>query len=82
MVTADDEGLAAAFERMGEILGRMNEGENPSEYVRRGPAIIAEHVQAIAESLKDADAFDVIELMRMREMPMILEGYGRVNLSV
>lgn len=75
MVTADDEGLAATFERMGEMLGRMNEGEDPREYVLRGPAIIAEHVQAIAESLKDADAFDVIELMRMREMPMILEGY-------
>lgn len=75
MVTADDEGLAAAFERIGEMLGRINEGENPREYVLRGPVIIAEHVQAIAESLKDADAFDVIELMRMREMPMILEGY-------
>ena len=75
MITADDEGLAATFARMGELLGRMQEGENPRDYVLRGPAIIAEHVQTIAESLMDADAFDVIELMRMREVPMILEGY-------
>lgn len=75
IVTADDEGLTVAFERMGEMLGRMNEGENPKEYLLRGPTVIAEHAKAIADSLKDADAFDVIELMRMREMPMILDGY-------
>jgi len=75
MVAADDEGLAASFARMEEVFGRMNEGENPRDYVVRGPAIIAEHAQAIAESLLDADAFDVIELMRMREMPLTLEGY-------
>ncbi|MBT2496208.1 hypothetical protein J7E45_11365 [Microbacterium sp. ISL-59] len=75
IISADDEGLAAAFQRMGETLGRLGEGENPRDYVKRGPGIIEEHVSHIVELLKDADAFDVIELMRMRELPMFLEGY-------
>lgn len=75
IISADDESLGAAFQRMGATLGRLREGENPREYVLRGPEIIEEHVDAIVESLKDADAFDVIELMRMRELPMSLEGY-------
>lgn len=75
IISADDEGLGAAFQRMGETLARLEEGENPREYVKRGPAIIEDHVNNIVESLKDADAFDVIELMRMRELPMFLEGY-------
>lgn len=75
ILTADDESLGAAFQRLGEMLGHLREGEDPREYVLRGPEIIQEHVDAILESLKDADAFDVIELMRMRELPMVLEGY-------
>jgi hypothetical protein len=75
IISADDESLGAAFHRMGETLGRLREGEHPREYVLRGPEIIGQHVDAIIESLKDADAFDVIELMRMRELPMTLEGY-------
>lgn len=75
IISADDESLGAAFRRMGETLGRLLEGENPREYVLRGPEIIEEHVAVIVELLKDADAFDVIELMRMRELPISLEGY-------
>lgn len=75
IISADDESLGAAFQRMGEMLGHLREGEDPREYVLRGPEIIQQHVDAILESLKDADAFDVIELMRMRELPMVLEGY-------
>jgi hypothetical protein len=80
MVTADDEGLTSIIERMGEALGQMDDGENPRDYAIRGPAIIAECVRDIANSLLDTDAFDVIELMRMREMPIFLEGY-RESLS-
>lgn len=80
MVAADDEGLASTIDRMREVLSRMDDGEAPGDYAIRAPAIIAEQVQNIANSLLDADAFDVIELMRMREMPMTLEGY-RESLS-
>ena len=80
VIAADDEGLASAIERMTAVMGRMRDGESPLEYVARGPKIIREHVTAIAEGLVSADAFDVIELMRMREMPMILEDY-RESLS-
>lgn len=75
MVSADDEGLSATFRRMGETIGRLKEGENLREYVLRAPEIVEEHLTAIVESLKDADAFDVVELMRMRELPISLEGY-------
>lgn len=75
IITADDDGLEAAFARMGDALSRIGDGEDFREYVARGPETIAEHVYAIGESLRDADAFDVIELMRMRELPMFLEGY-------
>jgi hypothetical protein len=75
MISADDESLSAAFRRMGETIGRLKEGENPREYLLRAPEIVEEHVTAIVESLKDADAFDVVELMRMRELPISLEGY-------
>lgn len=80
VITADDEGLASAMERMTAVVSRMREGESAFDYVARGPKVIREDVLAIAEALADADAFDVIELMRMREMPMILEDY-RESLS-
>lgn len=37
--------------------------------------MIREHVEAITNATQNADAFDVIELMRLRETPMVLEGY-------
>lgn len=75
IVTADNESLAAAVARMAETVSRMGGTTSLQDYVARGPEIIAEHVQTIADSLTDADAFDIIELMRMREMPVILDGY-------
>lgn len=56
-------------------MSRLADGETPFDYVARGPSIIRKHVEEIAVALTDADAFDVIELMRMREMPMVLDHY-------
>lgn len=75
MIAADEEGLASALGRMAATVGRFREGETPFEYVARGPQIIRDHVTWIANALADADAFDVVELLRMREMPMALDGY-------
>ena len=80
IINADDDSMESAFQSMATALGNLRPGESLSDYVARRPEVIREHVEAIAAAVKEADAFDVIELMRLRETPMVLDGY-RESLS-
>ena|GEM_PF-1079952 len=75
LIAADDESLGAAFERMAYTMASLRPGESLVDLVARGPEIIRENVTEIARAIEQADAFDVIELMRLRETPMLLDGY-------
>lgn len=74
LVTADEASEVATVNRIARIQGRYA-GETPAEYVTRGPETIRKHVEALVEATAGSDAFDVIELVRRRELPMALEGY-------
>lgn len=80
IIVADDDSGEAAFQSMAAALASLKPGETLPDFVARGPGVIREHVLAIAKALRRADAFDVIELMRLRETPMVLESY-RESLS-
>ncbi|WP_285241791.1 hypothetical protein [Pseudarthrobacter sp. MEB009] len=80
IITADDASRDASLQSMATTLGNLRPGESLTDFVSRGSEVIREHVEAIAGAVKLADAFDVIELMRLREMPMVLDGF-RESLS-
>lgn len=75
IIAADDDSMESAFQSMATTLASLRPGETLLDFVARGPDVIREHVEAIAKATRKADAFDVIELMRLRETPMVLEGY-------
>ncbi|MDN3312068.1 hypothetical protein QWJ90_14130 [Microbacterium oryzae] len=75
VISADDEGIEAAFRSMASAIAGLRQGETLLEFAARGPQVIQENVAAISEALEQADAFDVIELMRLRETPLVLDGY-------
>ena len=72
IIAADDESMESAFQSMATTLASLRPGETLPDLVARGPEVIREHVEAIAKAIRKADAFDVIELMRHRETPMVL----------
>ena len=74
-MSADDEGIEAAFRSMVPTIASLRPGETLVDLVGRAPGIIRTHVEAISTVFRRADAFDVIELMRLRETPMVLDGY-------
>lgn len=75
VIAADDEGIEAAFKTMASAIAGLRPGETLLDYAARGPEVIRENVAEIVEAIEQADAFDVIELMRLRETPLVLDGY-------
>lgn len=75
VISADDEGVEAAARSMATAIAGLRPGETLLDFAARGPQIIRENVAAISEAVEEADAFDVIELMRLRETPLVLDGY-------
>ena len=60
---------------MASTFASLRPGETLLDFVARGSEVVRENVTAILDSLNEADAFDVIELMRLRETPLVLDGY-------
>lgn len=60
---------------MAYTMSSLRPGESLVDLIARGPEIIQDNVTEIASAIEQADAFDVIELMRLRETPMVLDGY-------
>jgi hypothetical protein len=75
VISADDQGIEAAFRSMDSTIAGLRPGETLLDLAARGPDVIRENVAAIREAVEQADAFDVIELMRLRETPLVLDGY-------
>lgn len=75
VIASDDDSMEFAFRSMASTLASVRPGETLLDFVGRGPEVIREHVEAIAKAVRKADAFDVIDLMRLRETPLVLEGY-------
>ncbi|ACZ83213.1 hypothetical protein Aros01_02663 [Streptosporangium roseum] len=75
IVTGDTEISHALFEKIQTIVGRLNPGEDFLQYARRRDSILRDKVMTISNLVAPYDAFDVIDLMRQREMPLILDGY-------
>lgn len=75
IVGADEAGLTSMVARMSETMGYLHDGETHQGYLERSEATVRKHVLAIASNVRDADAFDVIELARVRETPFTLDPY-------
>ena len=75
IISADGEGIEAAFRSMGSTFASLKQGESLLDFVARGSSVIRENVEAIAEAAWEADAFDVLDLMRLRETPLVLDDY-------
>jgi len=54
----------------------IRHGETMADYVGRRDQVVRANVEAIARLIGDGDAFDIVELMRLREMPLTLTGYN------
>ncbi|WP_080580231.1 hypothetical protein [Clavibacter michiganensis] len=75
LIAADAEGIQALFEHMQKATDLFNPGETMPEFVARGPKTIQRIINEMLDIIGDADMFDVIELMRLREVPITLDGY-------
>lgn len=75
IVTADDDGISSFFQRLASVSSNLQQGESILDYIARGPEIIEAHASAISRLAAGVDAFDLIELMRQRETPQLLDGY-------
>lgn len=75
-VVADGvEGLASLAKRMTAAMSGLQHGETLSGYAARRDVVVSELVTEIARATEGADAFDVIELMRQREVMALRAGY-------
>jgi len=69
------EGLASLVKRMTAAMSGLEHGETLSGYAARRDVVVSELVTEIARATDGADAFDVIELMRQREVMALRAGY-------
>lgn len=76
LIEADERGIAIGFEKMQAMLERLPEVSSYEELVARTPGLIADAVDRIQEAAAPFDAFDVIESLKMRELPMGLLGFS------
>jgi hypothetical protein len=75
MVAADADGIEAIFEHMRKAISPLLPGETMLDFVARGPETISRITGEIVSIIGNADVFDVIELMRLREVPVTLDGH-------
>ncbi|GAB2703733.1 hypothetical protein BKA24_001490 [Microbacterium marinum] len=76
MVEADARGIEIGFERMAGILARLPDIDSHADLVKLAPGLIAAAVRRIEDAAEPFDAFDVLESLKMRELPMSLVGYS------
>lgn len=74
-IGADVDGIEAMLRNMANSLAELREGESLEELIGRAPAIIEKHVRAIERNLATFDAYDVLDFLRHREVPLMLDGY-------
>lgn len=76
LVEADSRGIEIGLERMAGILARLPDVDSHADLVKAAPGLIAAAVKRIEEATEPFDAFDVLESLKMRELPMSLVGYS------
>lgn len=69
------EGLASLAKRMAGATSGLKHGETLSGYAARRDVTVSELVAEIVRATDGADAFDVIELMRQREVMALRAGF-------
>lgn len=75
LMTDGTNGIDSIVSRMNQILERLPPGESLLDYAARRDEIVRDSVNAISDLTAGFDAFDIIELMRQREIPFTLTGY-------
>lgn len=76
IVEADKRGIELGFEKMRAMLARLPAVSSYSELREQVPNLIDAAVKRIMGAAAPFDAFDVIESLKMREMPMGLLGFS------
>lgn len=75
ILTDGEDGADALFRRISNTLDELNPGEDLRGYAARRDEIVAERVAEISALTAGFDGFDIVELMRQREIPFTLTGY-------
>lgn len=79
-VIADgQDGIAALMRQMKAVTGQVRDGETLTAYAGRRNEIVAESVRHLLDLLDGVDAFDVLDLMRQREVIAARAGYPEEN---
>lgn len=76
IMEADERGIEIGFERMRAMLARLPDVSSYEELIAKSPSLIAAAVDRIREAAAPFDAFDVVESLKMRELPMGLLGFS------
>lgn len=74
-ITDGKPGIATLQKNMASALSGLRTGETLQDYAARRDEVIAKLVTSIVAAIKGADAFDVIDLMRQREVIAKRSGY-------
>lgn len=76
IIEADQRGIEIGFEKMRALLARVPDVSSYEELVAKTPTLIAGAVERIRKAAAPFDAFDVIESLKMRELPMGLLAFS------
>lgn len=76
IIEADDRGIAIGFEKMQAMFARLPVVSSYEELVQVAPTLIEAAVKRIEDAAAPFDVFDVIESLKMRELPMGLMGFS------
>lgn len=76
IIEADDRGIAIGFDKMRAMFARLPAVSSYEELVQIAPTLIEAAVRRIEDAAAPYDAFDVIESLKMRELPMGLMGFS------
>jgi len=74
-ITDGSAGMSTLQKNMLAALSGLRKDETLQDYAGRRDEVVAELVAAISEAIEGADAFDVIDLMRQREVMAKRAGY-------
>lgn len=76
IVEADDRGVEIGFQKMLAMIERMPDVTSIEELAEKMPELVQSAVERIQDAAAPYDAFDVVESMKMRELPMGLIGFS------
>lgn len=75
LVADGSDGVESLLRNMGRALEDLEPGESLHEFAARQEEVIQDRAAKIEHIARPYDAFDIIELLRQREMPITLAGF-------